>query len=121
MTSLSTITLSNSLTWVLMVTMAEICSWTYLALGGEIGTARATVGVDVDIRCGENGVLQSAREKVRLGFLSLPRALSTVGSELVMSWSFDCIVSILVSDNDISNSGVLSFLPEPLTCGKNVL
>lgn len=104
-----------------MVTIAEICSLIYLALGGEIGTARATVGVDVDIRCGENGVLQSAREKEMLGFLSRARALSTVASELVVSWSFDAIVSILVSDNDISKSGVLSFLPVPLTCGRNVL
>ena len=93
----------------------------YLTLEGEIGTTRATVGVDVDIRCGENGVLQSAKEKEMLGFLSRARALSNVASELVVSWSFDVIVSILVSDNDISKSGVLSFLPEPLICGRNVL
>ena len=109
------ITLSNSLTFVLIVKEAEIRSWISLARGGETGLERV-IGVDVDIRCGENAVLMlKSGGVVRLNFLSRPFILSERGSEFIGSRSFAGIVSVLMSDSDVSNSGALSFLTTPPT------
>lgn len=80
------------------------------------------IGVDVDIRCGENAVLiLKSGGVVRLNFLSRPFVLSVRGSEFEGSRSFTVMVSMLMSDSDVSNSGTLSFLTTPPTSGKKVL
>ena len=78
-------------------------------------------GVDVDIRCGENGILCSGGVVVRLGFVSRTLALSDPGSGFNGSRSFAVIASMPMRDNDVTSSGTLSFLAIPVTCGSNAL
>ena len=74
------------------------------------------IGVNVDIRCGENAALiLKSGGVVGLSFLSRPFILSERGSEFEGTRSFIVIVSVLISDGDVSNSGTLSFLTTPPT------